>query len=188
MTHLSCIFGCKDSWKVCLRNSFKNFRRDRSSNDILDACKRSGIPEPENPKRQKLYDPFIDITEEEYEGIIKVLQEEHQRKTKYRNLPAIMELMGRSQGKRRKWILENRPLVGEILNRFPLLDTSEVVSIMCPALSYICACFNWLFYLCSYVKNLNMLLVLTKFQCYSPIGLRGPTRLWILPEWIPVLC
>lgn len=56
------------------------------------------------------------------------LKEEHKKKKKYRNNIAIKQLMERSQGKRRKWIVEDSPLVGEILEKFPLLDTCKVVS------------------------------------------------------------
>ena len=114
---------------MCLRNSFKNFRRDRSSNDVA----KHGFTFPQedsSPKRQKMYDPYIvDISEDEYEVIIEQLKEEHKKKKKYQNHDAILQLMERSLSRRRKWIVENKPLVIEILNKFPLLDTSEVVSL-----------------------------------------------------------
>ena len=60
--------------------------------------------------------------------MVRELQEEHKKKKKLRNQAAILQLMERTRGKRRRWIAEKNPLLVEILNKFPLLDTSEVVS------------------------------------------------------------
>ena len=57
----------KGSWKLALRNSFKNFRSYLKDN----GSKRSSPP----PKRLRIYmDDDVDITEEEYEDAIKQLQ------------------------------------------------------------------------------------------------------------------
>ncbi len=74
---------------------------------------------------------------EEYEGILLELREESER-GHLRNDEYSRQLMDRTFAIRRRWIMETSPPVMEILDKFPLLDNSEMVG-KCVCVC-VCAC------------------------------------------------
>ena len=123
-------FPCvQDSWKASLDYSFRNFRRDRPSGDVKKSSSKRSVTaqEDKTSKRRRIYDPCVDITEETYEGIKEELKEEYKKDKLCRNPAVVKQLMERSRARRMKWIIESDPLVEEILEHFPFLDTSKVV-------------------------------------------------------------
>ena len=68
------------------------------------------------------------ITEEDYADALLKLKEEQKRRKKSRNHATIKELMEKTLPNRRKWIVEDCPLVNGILEKFPLLNSSKMVA------------------------------------------------------------
>ena len=121
------------SWKLALRNSFKNFRRDypasatKKSTPSSSACHNAEPPH----KRIKLFtgDDRPQLDEGEYEEAIVKLQAEYKKSHKGgRNQATVKDLMDKTMSRRRKWIEEERPLVSDAIKKFPCLSTSRGVS------------------------------------------------------------
>ena len=72
-------------------------------------------------------EPHPIMSEEEYEGIVLKLQEES-GSGQLRNEGYVRQLLDRSLGARHRWIKEKSPSVVEVLEKFPVLDNSDVVS------------------------------------------------------------
>lgn len=113
------------SWKLSLRNSFKNYRRDR----VDDDDDTTSTPPSKRKRSTVVIDVIDDITDEDYEDALLKLQEEQKKRKKSRNHATIKELMEKTFPKRRKWIVEDCPLVYGILKKFPLLNSSKMVTI-----------------------------------------------------------
>ena len=81
-------------------------------------------------KRMKLQldiDDELEIDEEEYEEAIKQMQEEYRNKSAKGKQGTIKHLMGKTRLLRLKWIQDERPLVSEILKKFPFLKANRWV-------------------------------------------------------------
>lgn len=115
------------SWKLSLRNSFKNFRRDRPLNENQRPVTSTG-EQPLN-KRRKIDDSDFSeqINEEEYEEAVKKLKEEHAKNKKGRNHATIKQLMEKTRQRRWKSILDKGPFVSDVLKEFPFLTSSKVL-------------------------------------------------------------
>ena len=114
-----------------MRNSFKNFRRNPSVKR-----KRSKSPEPyekvdERPSK-RLDLEFMDEDDDEYDDAVQELQVECSKATKKINQVKIKDLMEKTFKQRRKWIVNDRPLVLEVIERFPPLSNSTNVSYLRP--------------------------------------------------------
>lgn len=110
----------KGSWKMSLRNSFKNFRRDYP-----------GEPQPlEIPpsKRMKQNEEDNLDDDDNYQGAIDELKAEYRKGKKDRNHSTVKQLMDTTLIRRRKWIMQERPLISEVLQKFSPLTTSKGVS------------------------------------------------------------
>ena len=72
--------------------------------------------------------PLMGIMEEDdYEGVVMELREENGR-GQLRNDDYIKNLMDQCYQMRRKWILEQSPTVAQVLEKFPVLGHSDMVS------------------------------------------------------------
>ena len=115
---------------MSLRNTFKNFRRNYKKRTTQESSMESSPPS----KRMKLQldiDDELEIDEEEYEEAIKQMQEEYRNKStkgkQGRSSSTIKHLMGKTRLLRLKWIQDERPLVSEILKKFPFLKANRWV-------------------------------------------------------------
>ena len=110
------------SWKMSLRNSFKNFRRDSPSDETVQApSKRARLAEEDFPADE--------INDDEYKAALEEIKEEY-RRGKEKNQSKLKQLMERTQQHRLLWIKRERPLISEIIDIFPCLATSKGVSML----------------------------------------------------------
>lgn len=121
------------SWKLSLRNSFKNFRRDHDTDKPTG--KRKGncadlAPGP-GSKRRRTDDLSEEMPLEEYEKAVSELLTEWKKGHKKRNNATIKDLMEQTKGQRQKWIAEDNPLISQVLAKFPPLKQSKMVSVQC---------------------------------------------------------
>lgn len=119
----------KGSWKESLRTSFKNFRRDhptekRSSNespaDQIPAKKLKTIPADDR------YEDLED-EDESYDAALTDLTAEC-KKGRKGNQVVIKRLMAKCEAKRRNWITTERPLISDVLKKFPPLSNTRMVT------------------------------------------------------------
>ena len=117
---------------MSLRNAFKNFRRNYKKQAMQEASIESSPPS----KRMKLQldiNDDLEIDEEEYEEVIKQMQEEYKRKSakgkQGRSSSTVKHLMGKTRLRRLKWIQDECPLVSEVLKKFPFLKANRWVSL-----------------------------------------------------------
>ena len=81
-------------------------------------------------KRTRLYNEEDTVlNEDEYEEAVQALQDEYRNKksSKGSNHKVIKELMEKTKKNRHKWIREDRPMIKEVLDKFPVLRTSRWV-------------------------------------------------------------
>ena len=109
------------SWRLSLRNSFKNFRRKGSD------CHHDEPPS----KRMKFHlKDLPEITEEEYEEAIENLKAELKKGGKRMGKhSAVKHLMELTRAKRCQWVQQDRPLISEVVEKFPCLAFSKWVRI-----------------------------------------------------------
>ena len=71
------------------------------------------------------------VDEDEYEEAVEKLQEEYKRKKgkKTTSHSYIKNLMDKTKLRRHQWIRQDRPLILEILDKFPYLSTSRWVNL-----------------------------------------------------------
>ena len=134
---------------MSLRNAFKNFRRDHPTDENGDPIVRrttaasKNLEPPSKRMRTSIGDDREELNDElndeEYEAAVKELQTEYRKGRKRgRNQALLKQLMERTRRGRRRWIENERPLVSEVIGRFPCLETSRMVS----TLPYLCLCIN----------------------------------------------
>ena len=118
-----CVQHIQGSWKIALRNAFKNFRRDSPSGESASPpAKRIRLAEEEFNEEE--------ITEDEYEVAVKQIKAEYQKGSRGgKNHATIKQLMDKTQKKRMQWIRDARPLVSDVVDAFPCLKTSKGVSV-----------------------------------------------------------
>ena len=126
---------------MSLRNSFKNFRKSHplSNVDDLESTKRvqdtvDGPPSKRRKTQQDQEDALVECDEDEYEEAVAMLKDEWKKGRKSRSQATIKELMDKTAQLRRRWIEAQRPLVSDVLGKFPCLSQSRAVSCGC----YIC--------------------------------------------------
>jgi len=116
-----------------LRNSFKNFRRnyddDEDPTDTDDQI--AAAREPPAKRRRYYNEDEPEMGDEEYDAAIEELNEEYTlRKAgkKGKGHGRVKELMELTKARRVHWICEDKPLISEILQKFPFLKTNRWVS------------------------------------------------------------
>jgi len=75
-------------------------------------------------------DSTTQLTEEEYEDAVTELKQAYRGDKKKRIYARIKLLMESTQLQWRKWILEKRPLVAEVVEMFPFLSSIKAVSLL----------------------------------------------------------
>ena len=121
---------------MSLRNSFKNFRRDHPTNENGEPIVKRTVASSKNleppSKRMRSHEDDSngqELNDDEYEGMIKELQAEYRKGRKEgRNQALLKQLIEKTRRGRRRWIENERPLVSEVVERFPCLRTSRMVS------------------------------------------------------------
>lgn len=112
----------------------------------LDAIgSTSPFTEVAAPKKARLYsEDELPIDEEEYQEAVEKLQEEYRNKKgkKSTNHSIIKNLMEKTKLRRHEWIRKDRPLILEILDKFPYLSTSRWVSLHNSFKNFILVGFN----------------------------------------------
>ena len=80
-------------------------------------------------KRQKItvQDDGENLDDEEYEKVITELQLEWKKGRKGRSQTLIKQLMEKTTSTRCQWITDEKPLVADILSKFPMLKQSRMV-------------------------------------------------------------
>jgi len=128
------------TWKESLRTSFKNYRR--SSDDEPSLHKPAGetsqcaTSKPPSAKRFKLDQSTTNITDEEFDKSLESLKAEFMKNKKSRNQAEIKNLMDLTFDRRRVWITQERPLVNDIVKKFPPLKSSKSVRFVLAMLYY----------------------------------------------------
>ncbi len=106
------------SWKLSVRNSFKNFRRDRPVDENERPVSRKRVMSMSETPSKRLHfstEGSQEITDEEYEDAITELNAAYKKPKRGRNHATIKHLMENTQQRRRKWIVEESPLVSQVL-------------------------------------------------------------------------
>ena len=120
---------------MSLRNSLKNFRRDHLTDENGEPIVKRTVASSKNleppSKRMRSHEDDSngqELNDDEYEGMIKELQAEYRKGRKGDRSQALLkQLMEKTRG-RRRWVENERPLVSEVVGRFPCLGTSRTVS------------------------------------------------------------
>ena len=112
---------------MALRNSFKNFRRGCTKEK--DQSVSSG-PTTKR-KRMESTDNEEEISESEYDEAVQTMKDEYKKKMakKPYDLNEVKRLMNLTRQKRRAWIVSACPLLSEVTDRFPFLQSSSWVSL-----------------------------------------------------------
>ena len=102
-----------------------------ATNELYMAAEDSLVTEHPH-KRLRLYseDDTL-LNDEEYEEAVQVLQDEYNNRKKNKkgsNQKVIKDLMEKTKVKRHQWIRQDRPMITEVLDKFPVLRTSRWVS------------------------------------------------------------
>lgn len=125
-----------------MRTSFKNFRRDHPLSPINNArVLTSSRAEAEGPpsKRRKSTasgEENHEYDEDEYEKAILDLTEEWKKGRRSRSQAVVKELMDKTRPHRRRWIEQDRPMVSDVLSKFPCFVHSRTVSALIIALTF----------------------------------------------------
>ena len=110
-----------------MRTAFKSFRRDENGQPTTPTTATGGPPSKRI--RVTVNDSTAQLTQEEYEDAVMELKHAYRGDKKRRNYAKIKLLMESTQPQRRQWILEKRPLVAEIIEKFPFLSSNKTVSL-----------------------------------------------------------
>ncbi|XP_065901741.1 uncharacterized protein [Dysidea avara] len=108
------------SWKLGLRNAFKNFRKKMPKED-----KRKASPVP---KRLRLCnEEESDMDEEEYATAVQDLKAEYTKVTQKKggSYAELKRLMEATKTKRRYWIRNSEPMLSKVIENFPVLSSSR---------------------------------------------------------------
>ena len=113
---------------MALRNSFKNFRRGCTKENDQSISKEPATKR----KRVEPSDNGEEISESEYDDAIQTMKGEYQKKVakKPYNPSEVKRLMYLTQLKRQAWITTECPLLTDIIDQFPFLQSSSWVSML----------------------------------------------------------
>lgn len=120
-------FQLKGSWTKQLQNRFRNIRRrPRSHSTGLAFTPPNKKRKPDNLQHHGIGNLSMEVLDNDtYESNIKQLQRQLDKHIK--NKAAISSLMSETAPNRRKWILEERPSIHEVTNKFPALKDFDMV-------------------------------------------------------------
>ena len=115
-----------------MRDKSKGNSVTEASEDVNEREEDSLVEHPPKhpPKRIRLYsEEDVILDNEEYEEAVQGLHDEYFNRKKHKkgNHQVVKELMEKTKKKRHEWIREDRPLITEILDKFPVLRTSRWV-------------------------------------------------------------
>jgi len=118
---------------IHLRTIGKNEEKN-ASNAVANTASVIALATEEGEQPQKKprlleSEEDLSIDEEEYDDALQLLQDELGTKKKKKGIynQLIKELMEKTKKKRHQWIREDRPLIIEVLDKFPLLAKSRLV-------------------------------------------------------------
>ena len=114
-----------------MRNSFKNFRKDKKENLESGPSKRKAPTTREPPSKRMKCAPSggdDDLDDEEFEEFVVDLAEEWRKDKKERNMATVKSLFDQTANRRRQWIINDRPLLSEVYDAFPCYSSSRLVS------------------------------------------------------------
>lgn len=119
-------------WKLSLRTSFKNFRKDHKEdadeNGVQSGSRKRPASTPLPPsKRMRIDVDDDDMDEEEYEDLVVELAEEWRKDKKDRSMATIKDLFVKTCTKRQYWITKQQPALRDVLAKFPCLSSSRTV-------------------------------------------------------------
>ena len=114
---------------MSLRNSFKNWRRDlNDENQDRTANKKKSESMSEPPsKRMRMSVEEDDMDDEEYEEVVSELAAEWRKDKRVRSMATVKNLFDQTSKRRRNWITSEKPLLSDILDKYPCLASSRVV-------------------------------------------------------------
>lgn len=106
------------SWRLSLRNAFKNFRKKSANSVTTD----------ERPSKRTKWqvESTSEIDQQAYEEAVENLKAELKKKGKGKH-KTIKNIMEATRTIRCQWINEKRPLMAEVLLKFPCLAYSKWV-------------------------------------------------------------
>lgn len=115
-----------------MRNSFKNFRRDHPDDERPKRAGGASLNLAPPSKRHKTPADFEDdeLSEEEYKQAIEDLKTEWKKGRSGRSQTKLKKLMDQTHKARRQWIMNEKPMVHDIVKKFPPLKHSRFVSII----------------------------------------------------------
>ena len=123
------------SWKIQLRQKFRNLRRPESNSTKRKRDEQDENQDPaesgirRQPKKSKRPTCTFEVTEEEEEtceGKVLELHEESEKTKPSKRKVAL--LMKDTFTKRREWISKDQPTVEEVITKFPPLKKARTVS------------------------------------------------------------
>lgn len=123
------------TWKLSLRNSFKNFRKGYKILRTVPEDTEERSVEPQAKRLKVFTEEESLIDDDEYEEAIVQLQQEFKNKGKGKKGKGhgfVKNLMIKTRFRRHQWINNDRPLISEVLQKFPHLSTSRWVSLFIP--------------------------------------------------------
>ena len=96
-----------------------------STNSVRDT-----VAGPPSKRRKTLQDQedTVECNEDEYKQAVTMLKDKWKKGHKSRSQATIKELMDKTAQLRRSWIEAQRPLVSDLLAKFPCLSQSRTVS------------------------------------------------------------
>lgn len=119
------------SWRMSLRSSMKNFRRDYPTAVREKQEHQPCLLTSHGVHQSSIQDTALGsaMSEDEYQEALVSLEVEYRKGRKGgRNPGVINDLMEKTRTRRVKWIQEERPLVWEVMEKFPCLASSRMVS------------------------------------------------------------
>lgn len=110
-----------------MRCAFKNFRKSYKSTEDAEET----FAEPQAKRQKFLTEEESPIDDDEYEEAVEHLQQEFKNKSKGKKgkgFGFVKELMTKTRFRRHQWVSSDRPLISEVLEKFPYLSSSRWVS------------------------------------------------------------
>ena len=91
---------------------------------------KAGGPPSKRRKTTPDEDESVEYDKDEYEAALSDLAEEWSKGRRSRSQAVIKELMDKTAPQRRKWIEQDRPMVSDVLSKYPCLGHSRSVSMI----------------------------------------------------------
>ena len=128
LNSIGMFLSIKRSWTKQLQNRFRNMHhRPRSHSSGLTFTPPNKRRKSDNQQHHGIGYLLEASDDDTYESNIKQLQRQLNKPVK--NKAAISSLMAETAPNRRKWILEQRPSIYEVTDKFPALKDYDMVHI-----------------------------------------------------------